>query len=761
MAAHLAVAWGRKPAMSVRFGLGRLDNLVVWGSVFSVLLTAFNTWQHDNAISFVTTQPSAWPMAVCMGLFFSGQVACIGVFRQFIRCDRMAILAGFLSAHIALILLTYLSQVVAAGALGVLGLAGGVTGLFTLVRGRRWGSALWFLGLLPMIPLVWFAIGWILFALPHGNHFTVFALRSGPTASVVDLQHQLAYVQMIHNYGVPSVGLHGLGYHYYHWLVGYPISSIARASGLDVLLVHGNFMPGITAPMLIQGLVLACVLAARTNLQAVFAICGFVLLYLVISQVYEPITFGLTFLSPSTTYSLALFAPLAGVAIWFFSGNLSQVRPLHFVVFCVACTLVGLAKVPTLPVACILVGSLALFPFMRAKSRLVGRGLVAACIALIAATAMVFLWEILQHQLKFRAPSEAYLDAVSALSPEHQQALLDNRLTALALQTGLRADRWTEYEASVFWRSKVGFAGISVTLLMTLALLGLGRRSIGIWRWLAVVPVAACALLIVQRVFLGFPTPTQAFYVLSPAVIVGGLALFVLSGRAVSMVRIPNQQGSAGTPISHIIEARPWSLPAVSVAAVLLVAMVTWLPAQQAVQSAGAGRAVASLGRIANDQGRTLIGQLTWQRLGNLGLGRAANWPVQANRYWEVAWEQQPVNLRAKEWRDAAAEAANDKEGVAALFLPANDEYWQKFKTSSAMFWVPGYVGVPLYRGLLNPTGKLPESDSFDAKLAYSGRGISDYSLEAAGQLISEQNIILLCDLPKPPKIASIIGLSC
>ena len=142
--------------MSFRFGSSRLDNLVVWASVFSALMSAFNTWQHDNAISFVTTQTSTWPMAVCMGLFFSAQVACIGTFRQFIRCDRVAILAGFLTAHTVLILLTYLPQVVASGALGVLGLAGGGAGLFALVRGRRWGSALWFLGLLPMIPLLWF-----------------------------------------------------------------------------------------------------------------------------------------------------------------------------------------------------------------------------------------------------------------------------------------------------------------------------------------------------------------------------------------------------------------------------------------------------------------------------------------------------------------------------------------------------------------------------------------------------------------------------
>ena len=146
--------------------------------------------------------------------------------------------------------------------------------------------------------------------------------------------------------------------------------------------------------------------------------------------------------------------------------------------------------------------------------------------------------------------------------------------------------------------------------------------------------------------------------------------------------------------------------------------------------------------------------------MGNLGLSDVANWPAQANRYWEVAWEQQPINLRAKEWREAA-EAAKNNGQVEALFLPADDEFWQMFKTRKAMFWVPGFVGVPLYRGMLNPTGILPESDSFDATLAYGGRGMSDYSLEEAGQILSEQKIIYICYLPKPPRVTTINGLQC
>ena len=152
------------------------------------------------------------------------------------------------------------------------------------------------------------------------------------------------------------------------------------------------------------------------------------------------------------------------------------------------------------------------------------------------------------------------------------------------------------------------------------------------------------------------------------------------------------------------------------------------------VRSAAAGMAVQNLGPLANPRGKDLIRTLTSQRVSTLGLngGAVEDWPESASRYWKN-WDRRSAYVLSQRLQ----RYADGVEGRrVAVFIPGTAKFWEVAKVReprSTVFWVQGATGLPLYRGKLHRGKKLQQG--------FTGRGISDFSSEAAALISDEANV--------------------
>ena len=702
-------------------------------ALFGALLSGFGSWQHVTIAGFIPSVPSMFGMVLGCGALFFSTVAWAALFRGFGMGMRLSLASGFLSGHLAFAAAALfpanldLVYLLVFGGLG-LGFAG-----LAVVRHARLSVLVLALAGLLLIPVVWGAIGFITFALAHANFFTLFFAERSIDGNMIDLLHQRAYLQMIQNFGVPSVGINGLGYHNYHWLVAYPLLTLANVTGLEMAHIHANMLPGFTGPVLVHGLAIGAVLAARRVLTGLIAVGLLALIYVCAVKFSPAITYGLIFLTPSTAYSMALFAAFAGLFLWTLNGNLTRLKTWHFLVFGAFVLVIGLAKTNTMLQAAILMGTLWVAFSLNRRTWFFGAGLATLILLVTAGGSLYLLLEILQHGRKLVSPPELYTAAFSALSEARQAALLADIKESLQVTSVKAATAGTAFERQVFYRTPLGAGMILLTVAVLLSLVGLPslfkhRLYHVVWLLLGL-----SLLLLAQRSVFGYTTPTQVQYIALPPLLLGVLALSVAVGE-----RLPRRLHK-GFPRGFLGASKASDVPSFLLAgAVFCLALVALLTVHSSVTKEIRGQAVRTavlaVGGISNQRGRQLIRRLTAGRVATLAAGnRRADWPPNVQGFWS-SWEQRG-DYRFAQRLKAFADTVDG--GKVALFLPATSPYWQAAKQSSEpssrMFWVQGAAGIVLYRGKLHPRGSLSQS--------FVGRGISDFGNESAALISDPDNV--------------------
>ena len=707
------------------FAVSKLYAAIALVAFFAAALSAFGSWQHVSIAGFMPSTPNMGGMALACGALFLSTVTWAGLLRALGMNGRVSIAAGFLIGHVAFAAATYLPVFLSLTYVALFGILGAGLAGAVILRHVSLSLGIWTLTGLSVIPILWAAIGIVVFALQHANFFTVFYADRFVQPVILDLLHQRAYLQMIHNFGVPSVGINGLGYHNYHWLVAYPVSTLADITGLEITLVHANILPGFTGPVLIHGIAVGIVLMAKRVLTGLLAVVLCFLIYTLAVMFSATINYGLVFLAPSSAYSIALFAPMVGLFIWFLNGNLSRLRTYHFALIGGFVLVVGLAKANTMFQASILMGTL-WAGFVLNRKAWVGGALWATFILLLTAGGCLYLLlEILKHGSPIVDAPERYQAAFEALPEARQAALLADVKDTLLLHPHEfdSNSSWNEFERGTFYQTPIGIGAIGISALSLCSLLGLKsvrRHRVHQVVWLM---LALSLILLIQRSFFGYTTPTQVLYFALPALLVGILASAAALGDVVPKdVRI----GTFGAPLKRSVLAG-CALGGALLALTLVHSLTT-------PKVKGAASYVAATKVGINARSRELIGHLTYQRTSTLGINAAREpWPEAASNYWR-SFDQ--VGLyRLSQRLEALADEVEG--GKVAVFIPATNPYWRNIgKISdprSLMFWIQGSAGVVLYRG------KIHRRTSF--KRSYTGRGISDFGSQSASQISDPNNV--------------------
>lgn len=704
-------------------GKSKLEVAFVLLAIFAALLSAFNTWQHVTIASLLPDANGMQGMMLGCGALFLSTVTWAAILRVIGMGIRLSLTLAFLVAHVFFATATYLPLTITQGYLALFGILGVTIGGIVVVRNLTLGLGLWCLIGLLMIPVLWSAIAFITFALPHANFFTVFS-ADRIDAGMVDLFHQRAYVQMIHNYGIPSVGINGLAYHNYHWLVAYPLSTLSDFSGIDVKKVHANMLPGFTGPVLIHGVTIGLVLLSSRLLHGLLAAMFVIGLYIIAVLVSPAIIYGLVFLTPSTAYSVALAAPLIGLFVWYLNGNLSQLKSWHFLVLGAFVLVVGLAKVNTMLQIAAVMGVLWCAFVLRPRNWLIGTLFASSCVLVAAVGSIYFVWEIWQHSLLSTSAPEAYKRAFQALPALRQAAILND------IQGSLIKDAdnpmMSSFERQVFYKSTIGAGLLGLTLFSVLFCYGLrGLRKD--WRYLLVVSffVVLTYLLIIQRSVFGMVTPTQVQYIILPGLLIG-ICIFVTVVTQ-WLLSISAVKAFFSSTNSDVI-----------VAAVVLVLAVTMLLAihlrvTPKVRMAALGAVASNPGMLANEQGKVLLRRLTAPRVSTLGVSSSRpKGPDAVIRFWDN-WNRQPLYQKSQLLQQFA-EARQGQD--IAVFIPATHAFWGAARANQLqnnMFWFQGATGLVLYRG------KVEISSDFSKGLR--GRGVSDFGAEAAALVSSAGSV--------------------
>lgn len=709
----------------LRFGSSGVEASFSLFAVFAAALAVFNTWQHMKIASIIPETPDLTSMGLGCAALFLSTVTWAAIGRTLGAGVRIGLALGFLIGHVVFAALTFLPVFVSQAYLLVFGALGGLLTAWAVYRNLSLLLGLCCLAGLLLIPVIWSAIAFVMLALPHANLFTIFFADRMTGPVMLDVLHQRAYVQLIHEFGIPSVGINGLAYHNYHWLVGYPLSTLADITGAGITHIHANMLPGFTGPVLVHGLAVGVVFGMKRVLAGVLALALLMLVYTAGVLVSPTITYGLIFLTPSTAYSIGLAAPMLGLFVWYFSGNLSQIKSWHFLVLGVFVLIVGLAKATTMPQVALLMGALWTAYVLRQKAWFTGTLLATVVIALTASGCLYLIWEILQHSVTRVSGSAAYSKAFLALSDKEQSSILRDVRQTLKLTLPSEKGAITDFERQVFYQSTLGLGLIAMTSILLFSLLGLrGGRKHRMYQviWLALLLTLG---FVIQRTIFGYTTPTQVMYVLLPALVLGLLTLSAVIGDHVPQdMRV----GGLGTGAKASLVAA-FAL----VCAGLALGLVHFNTTPY-VRSAAMSSAVKNLGTLANPRGKDLIRTLTSQRVSTLGLGgeAAGDWPKGASQYWKT-WNQQPAYVLSQRLQQYADQVEGRR---VAVFIPGSSDYWEAAKVRdprATMFWVQGATGLPLYRGKLHRGKKLNKG--------YKGRGISDFSSEAAALISNESNV--------------------
>lgn len=706
-----------------QFGKTNHEAAFAVASLVAFGLAVFGTHQHVLITSIIPDQPNMLLASLASGALLLSTVFWSALLRQIGLIPSISIALGFLVGHALFAVAGIMPDLVTTAYVLVVGALGLIISVFFCLRKLSIRLILYGLSAVLLVPVLWLTVGWVAFALPHSNFFNAFVADRSVNGTIVDFLHQRAYVQMVHNYGVPSIGLNGLGYHAYHWLVAYPLSTIATVSSTDVLAVHANILPGFTGPVLLHGIATGVVLASRKAIHGVLILLVIGSLYLLGMSFHKLITYGLVFLTPSTAYSLGLAAPVLGLFLWYFKGNLGKLRSWHFVILLGFVVIVGLAKVSSVFQVALLMGGLWFAFVANGQKSFGGKASVTALTTLAALVSIALVYEATLHNRTDPPTPTAYLEAFNALDIDERTNIeIDAESTLLENKRVVSASS-TQFENSEFYQSANGLATILATLALMLLLLRprLFRRH-RLSRWIMITLILSLVV-VVQRSFFGFTRPTQVTYILLPSMLLGAMALGDLLGdlSRSGVNRIPRSLGKEFKQI------------ALAGTVLLFVGFMLLAAGDRTVgyvRNAAASEATKSLGSLANPQGRRLIAQLTGQRVGLFGFSQGDPWPAAASRYWE-AWDNRPA---AQIKRRLAEIKATDNRS--AVFVSADSSFWsmgRNIDDRSPMFWIQGSIGLPLYRGKLNLTG-LPTS-------GFRGRGISDYSNVAASPLTFESSV--------------------
>ena len=692
-------------------------------ALLAALFSAFNTVQHVLFTSFLPDTSSMLGMTVgCAGLFLS-TASWAALIRGLGAGSRPALAFGFLIAHGFFAAATYLPALITQAYLVVFGLVGFVFLVLNLIRNLTPTLGLWCLSGILMIPVLWSTVGFITFGLPHANFFTSFVADRLVGPVMLDLLHQRAYIQIIHNHGVPSVGINGLGYHQYHWLVAYPLSTLSDFSGVEITRIHANILPGFTAPVLIHGVAVGLILMSSRLWLALVTSLKVLMVY-VLAVLFSPaIVYGLVFLTPSTAYSIALAGPVIGLFVWYFSGNLSQLRSWHFLVLGCFIIAIGLAKVTTVLQVSMLMGVLWCAFVLRRRNWILGVVFATLCLAVSAAACLYFLVEIYSHGVVNAEAPEAYEAAFHALPQLQQSAIIaDVRQSLMARTVGSKN---TEFERLVFYRSAFGLTAIGFTLLSVVLSLGVRGLRKHQHYWVLGVLVILTLALVVQRTIFGYTTPTQVLYIILPGLLLGlGFVSLVVTRPLVrllgSKVHRPSWSGTALAAGALIFAAL-----------MLLIVDVKTTPRVRAVALSTVS---SNIGRLATPQGKAILRSITAPRVSTLGFSASQpKGPATMARYWEN-WDQRPLYLKAQSLETFAQEHGDKK---IAVFIPRTNPFWDLRPNASqqtnAMFWVQAATGLVLYRG------KIERRTNFKGGL--TGRGISDFGGESAALINNSENV--------------------
>ena len=691
-------------------------------ALLAALFSAFNTFQHVSFTSFLPNTSSMLGMTLGCAAMFLSTVSWAVLIRCLGAGTRLALAFGFLIAHGVFAAATYLPVLITQAYLLVFGLVGLVFLVLNLIRNLTPMLGLWCLSGILIIPVLWSAVAYISFALTHANFVTSFVADRLVGPVMTDLLHQRAYIQMIHNHGVPSVGINGLGFHQYHWLVAYPLSTLSDFSGIEIKRIHANILPGFTAPVLIHGLAVGLILMSSRLWLALAASLKVLMVY-VLAVLFSPtIVYGLVFLTPSTAYSMALAGPMIGLFVWYLNGNLSQLRSWHFLVFSGFIIAIGLAKVNTVLQVSILMGVLWCAFVLRLRNWILGVVFSTLCLAVTAAACLYFVVEIYSHGLVNAAAPEAYKSAFQALPQLQQSAILEDVKQSLIPRA--EAARGSKFEEKVFYQSAFGFTAIAVTMLsvsMSLGVRGLRKhRHYGVLGVLVIVTLA----LVVQRTIFGYTTPTQVLYIILPGLLLG--LTFVSLVVIKPVVRI----------LSSTMPRPSWSGTVMAAGALVFVGLLLLIVHVQTtpkVRAMAVSTVSSDIGRLTKKQGKAILGSLIAPRVSTLGFGAPQPpGPPALARYWEN-WDQRPMYLKARSLQAFAQERGEKK---IAVFIPRTNPFWELRPNAvgqNNMFWVQGATGLVLYRG------KIERNADFNRGIV--GRGISDFGGESAALISNSENV--------------------
>ena len=712
--------WGLCTCVS--FGRSGPELAFVILALLAALFSAFNTFQHVSFTSFLPDTSTMLGMTLGCAALFLSTVSWAVLMRCLGAGTRMALAFGFLIAHGVFASATYLPVLITQAYLVIFGLVGLGFLVLNLIRNLTPAVGLWCLSGLLMIPVLWSTVAFITFGLTHANFVTSFVADRLMGPVMTDLLHQRAYIQIIHNHGVPSVGINGLGYHQYHWLVAYPLSTLSDFSGIEITRIHANILPGFTAPVLIHGLGVGLILMSSRLWLALAASLKVLMVY-VLAVLFSPtIVYGLVFLTPSTAYSIALAGPMIGLFVWYLSGNLSQLRSWHFLGFAGFVIAIGLSKVTTMLQVSILMGVLWCAFALRLRNWILGVVFATLCLVVTAAACLYFLVEIYSHGVVRAAAPEAYKLAFQALPQLQQSAILED--VKQSLMPRAQSARTWEFEQKVFHHSAFGLTAIIFTMLSVSLSLGVrGLRKHRHYRVLGLLVLLTLAL-VVQRTIFGYTTPTQVLYIILPGLLLGlAFVSVVVTGPVVRLI---------GPVIPH----PSWSGRALAAGALVfagLMLLIVHFKTTPEVRAMAVSTVSSDIGRLTTKQGKDILGSLTAPRVSTLGFGAPQpTGPAALAQYWE-SWDQRPLYQKAQSLQAFSQEQGDKK---IAVFIPRTNPFWQlrpNAEHQNKMFWVQAATGLVLYRG------KMERKANF--KNGIVGRGISDFGGESAALMSNSENV--------------------
>ena len=708
------------------FGHQRVDVAFSFLCILSALLSLLGVYHHQFVASIIPSIPITLEVPLCMSGFFIGMVAWAGIFKRFGFQFPLYILLSFLTSHCIFIVLKFLPAEISRGYFIVFGVVGLAFAAKSIRNNLSLPLALYAGAGIVFVCFCWFAVASALLGLPHANHFSIFAFSRLPEVSSIDVLHQASYMQLIHNFNVPSVGINGLGYHNYHWLFAYPLSTLVKASGLPFHFVHGDLLPAFSAPVLLNGVMTGVLVGCGRVRGFVIALSALAALYGAAVLSMPLINHALLLISPSSAYSLALIAPLLGFYVWAFSGNISQLRAWHFLILGVFVVLVGLAKVNTVFMASIAFAGVWLPFVLLKKTSWLARGVVTIFASITALIVLYLIWEIIQHGRLQGPTPQGYLNMVNALPLEAQQALKADIFASLDPVSARVEFSLESFEAKSFWKRPVGLVGIALSILLPFLLLVLKQGRRHALQYLAGVSLAASGIFVLVWVVWVLPRPTQAIYIMAAPLL---LALIIL-GSVLSRL-IGRKLGSRVLGSTNFRTA----ILALSVVVILASAWpLDHLRKQLGVTAAAA--ATVWVGQFATDKGKRMIRQSAKKRFSSLYSPAEPKWPTSAPAYWS-RWEATYLSGIKKNLREVVRETPRT-----AVFISADSEFWAHSTNRPAtMFWVQANLGVPLYRGKIAFKGKSSTGLDDLPRIGYRGRGMSDSSIEAGAHIQAASNV--------------------